>query len=101
MILQTGDEAMRCLQAFAVQKSIGGAQITAIGAFSGAKLAFFGWESKQYRPIAVAQSTMGPPLYGAVEEARQPLRIGLCEGEPYRQDLRGRGELGKSGGGAF
>ena len=37
VILQKGDEAMRCLQDFAVNERLGGAQITAIGAFSSAK----------------------------------------------------------------
>ena len=37
VILQNGDEIMRCLQEFAVKESIGGAQITAIGALSSAR----------------------------------------------------------------
>ena len=53
VILQKGDEAMRCLQDFAVKERIGGAQVTVIGALSSAKLAFFDWETKQYQPIPV------------------------------------------------
>ena len=53
VILQKGDEAMRCLQDFAAKERLGGAQVTAIGALSSAKLAFFDWETKQYRPIPV------------------------------------------------
>ena len=33
VILETGDEAMSCLGAFAARERIGGAQVTAIGAF--------------------------------------------------------------------
>ena len=34
VILQNGDEAMRCLQDFAAKERLGGAQVTAIGALS-------------------------------------------------------------------
>ena len=34
LILQKGDEAMRCLQEFAARERLGGAQIAAIGALS-------------------------------------------------------------------
>ena len=37
VILQIGDEAMRCLGEFATSERIGGAQVTAIGAFRTAK----------------------------------------------------------------
>lgn len=53
VILNTGEEAMRLLQEFAAKERVGGAQVTAIGALSRAKLAYFDWESKQYRPIPV------------------------------------------------
>jgi predicted DNA-binding protein with PD1-like motif len=74
VILQTADEAMRCLHAFAVKESIGGAQITAIGAFSSAKLAFFDWETKQYWPIAVEEQVEVASLVGdiAIGPDRQP-----------------------------
>jgi hypothetical protein len=44
VILQKGDEAMSCLQEFAVRERRGASQITAIGALSGARLAFFDWD---------------------------------------------------------
>ena len=49
IILNTGEEAVRRLQEFAAKERVGGAQVTAIGALSRAKLAYFDWESKQYR----------------------------------------------------
>ena len=45
VILQKGDEAMRCLQDFAAKEKLGASQVTAIGALSSAKLAFFDWET--------------------------------------------------------
>jgi predicted DNA-binding protein with PD1-like motif len=69
VILHTGDEAMRCLGEFAARERIGGAQVTAIGAFRTARLAFFDWESKQYRPIPVAEQTEVASLVGDIAVA--------------------------------
>ena len=66
VILQKGDEAMRCLQGFAAKERLGGAQVTAIGALSGAKLAFFDWETKQYRPIPVEEQVEVASLVGDI-----------------------------------
>ena len=66
VILQTGDEAMACLKAFAERERIGGAQLTAIGALCGARLAYFDWESKQYRPIQVDEQVEVASLIGDV-----------------------------------
>lgn len=66
VILRTGDEAMACLREFAASERIGGAQVTAIGAFSTAKLAFFDWDAKQYRPIPVEEQTEVAALVGDI-----------------------------------
>jgi uncharacterized protein len=66
VILQTGDEAMGCLKAFAEKERVGGAQIIAIGALSGARLAYFDLESKQYRPIQVEEQVEVASLIGDV-----------------------------------
>jgi predicted DNA-binding protein with PD1-like motif len=66
VILDTGDEAMRRLHDFAVKERIGGAQVTAIGALSSAKLAFFDWDTKQYRPIAVEEQVEVASLVGDI-----------------------------------
>ena len=66
VILQKGDEAMGCLQDFAVKERLGGAQVTAIGALSSAKLAFFDWETKQYRPIPVEEQVEVASLVGDI-----------------------------------
>jgi hypothetical protein len=74
IVLDTGDEAMRRLQEFAVKERVGGAQVTAIGAFSSAKLAFFDWDAKEYRPIAVEEQVEVASLVGdiAIGPNREP-----------------------------
>src|SRR6185436_17198042 len=66
LILQEGDEAMRCLQEFAARERLGGAQIAAIGAVSGATLAFFDWETKKYQPIPVREQVEVASLIGDI-----------------------------------
>jgi uncharacterized protein len=66
VILQTGDEAMHCLQDFANRENLAASQITAIGAFSRAKLAFFDWESRQYQPIPVDEQVEVASLIGDI-----------------------------------
>jgi uncharacterized protein len=66
VILQKGDEAMRCLQEFAVRERLGASQITAIGALSGARLAFFDWDTKRYLPIPVEEQVEVASLVGDI-----------------------------------
>ena len=66
IILDSGDEAMHVLQEFAARERLGGAQLTAIGALSRAKLAFFEWETKQYRPIPVDEQVEVASLVGDI-----------------------------------
>lgn len=66
VVLQTGDEAMQCLKAFAEKERIGGAQVTAIGALSAARLAYFDWDSKKYEPIEIAEQVEVASLIGDI-----------------------------------
>jgi predicted DNA-binding protein with PD1-like motif len=66
LILATGDEAIGCLKAFAENERIGGAQITAIGALSAARLAYFDWQSKAYLPIDVSEQVEVASLVGDI-----------------------------------
>jgi predicted DNA-binding protein with PD1-like motif len=66
VVLQTDDEAIGCLLQFAVKERIGGAQVSAIGAFSRAQLAYFDWETKQYRPIPVQEQVEVASLSGDI-----------------------------------
>jgi predicted DNA-binding protein with PD1-like motif len=77
VILRTGDEAMSCLQDFAVNERISAAQLTAIGAFRKAQLAYFDWEQKKYSPIPVAEQVEVASLVGdsAVTDGKPSLHI--------------------------
>jgi uncharacterized protein len=66
LVLETGDEAMRCLEEFAASQRLGGAQVSAIGAFSKARLAFFDWDAKEYRPIPVEEQVEVASMAGDV-----------------------------------
>ncbi len=66
VVLQTGDEAMSSLQSFAARERLGGAQITAIGALSDARLAYFDWQTKSYLPIAVDEQVEVASLIGDI-----------------------------------
>lgn len=66
LVLETGDEAMGCLQGFAEKERISAAQITGIGAFSGATLNYFDWEQKKYLPIPVREQVEVASLVGDV-----------------------------------
>jgi predicted DNA-binding protein with PD1-like motif len=66
VILNTSDEAMHCLRNFATKERIGGAQVTGIGALNHAKLAFFDWDAKEYRPIPVDEQVEVASLVGDI-----------------------------------
>lgn len=66
VVLDTGDEVMACLQAFAGQERISAAQVTAIGALSRGTLGFFEWERKDYREIPVGEQVEVVSLNGDI-----------------------------------
>ena len=66
VILDTGDEAIACLEAFARDNAINGAQVTAIGAFRSARLAYFDWESKSYQPIPIEEQVEVASMVGDI-----------------------------------
>jgi predicted DNA-binding protein with PD1-like motif len=74
VVLSVDDECMACLRAFASTQKIGAAQITAIGAFASADLAFFDWETKKYLPVEVHEQVEVASLIGdiACNPAGQP-----------------------------
>lgn len=69
VILETGDEAMACLQEFAEVEGITAARFSAIGAFSDAVLAYFEWETRGYRQISVGEQVEVASLNGDVAVA--------------------------------
>ena len=74
VVLQTGDEAMACLQEFVRTKEISAAQITGIGAFADVTLGYFDWDKKHY---------VGNPVHEQVEVASMIGDVALSpSGEP-------------------
>jgi uncharacterized protein len=69
IVLESGDEAMACLQRFAEQEKIEAAQLSAIGAFRSTILGYFDWETKEYRRNAFNEQVevaafLGDVAYG-------------------------------------
>src|SRR4051812_48696442 len=65
-VLDTGDEVVACLTAFARAERIAAAQLSAIGALERAVLGYFDWSTKQYRRIPVDQQVEVVSLLGDV-----------------------------------
>lgn len=66
LVLETGDGVMGCLQDFARSEHVSAAQISAIGALSGAVLGYFDWERKDYLHIPVKEQVEVAALLGDV-----------------------------------
>jgi predicted DNA-binding protein with PD1-like motif len=73
VVMATGDEALKALTAFAAEHRLRGSQFTAIGAFSRAVVAYFDWNSKQYRKVSIDEQVEVLSLIGDVTvEAGEP-----------------------------
>ncbi|MBV8232873.1 MAG: DNA-binding protein [Planctomycetaceae bacterium] len=66
LIFAMGDEVMTNLINFAETNKIGGARISAIGAFRDVTLGYFDWEKKDYRKIPVQEQVEVLSLLGDV-----------------------------------
>jgi predicted DNA-binding protein with PD1-like motif len=53
LVLDDGEEAFEAITRFAQEEGIGGASVTAIGAFQSATLGFFEFATKKYKDIPV------------------------------------------------
>lgn len=83
VVLETGDEVMASLKRFADEQRLSAAQLTAIGAFSDAVLAYFDWETKQYAKIPVAEQVEVASMLGDVvldENGEATLHVHLVLG---------------------
>jgi predicted DNA-binding protein with PD1-like motif len=92
VVLQTGEEAMGCLQTFVEKERISAAQITGIGALCDARLNYFDWETKQYQPIPVAEQVELASLIGDVAlspEGKPALHIHVVLGRRNGSALAG------------
>jgi hypothetical protein len=68
LILDQGEEGFKSITEFADREKISGASVTAIGAFSKAKVGWFDLGAKQYRPIEVNEQCEVLSLLGDVAE---------------------------------
>ncbi len=89
LVLDAGDEVVSEITAFARDKGLDAARLTAIGAFSGATLGYFDVERKEYEKI---------PLEEQVEVLSLVGDIALNRGEPQ---LHAHVVLGKRDGSAM
>ena len=73
-VLGTGDEVVESLTQLAREQRLSAAQITAIGAFMDATVAYFDWDTKTYLPIEVHEQVEVASLTGdiAVDRAGAP-----------------------------
>jgi len=65
-VLDAGDEAFATITDFANRHSLGGASLTAIGAFERATVGWFDLRAKTYRPIEIDQQCEGLTLLGDI-----------------------------------
>jgi uncharacterized protein len=68
LVLDQGEEAFKTITEFADKEQIGGASVTAIGAFSQAHLGWFDLAAKQYQPIDVNDQCEVLSLIGDVAQ---------------------------------
>ena len=70
LVLETGDEVVAKLTAFATSRSLAGSHFTGIGAFRDVVLGYFAWEDKQYRRIALSEQVEVLSLVGDITGGR-------------------------------
>jgi predicted DNA-binding protein with PD1-like motif len=66
VVLESGEEAVAALKGFVARENVTAAQLSAIGALSGAVLNYFDWERKAYQPIPVREQIEVASLTGDV-----------------------------------
>jgi predicted DNA-binding protein with PD1-like motif len=66
VVLQTGEEAMDCLQEFVRAQQVSAAQLTGIGAFADVTLGYFDWNKKDYVGNSVPEQVEVASMIGDV-----------------------------------
>jgi len=66
VVLEAGDEAFAAISEFANANRLGGASLTAIGAFERATVGWFDLREKTYRPIEIDEQCEGLSLIGDI-----------------------------------
>jgi predicted DNA-binding protein with PD1-like motif len=74
LVLDSGEEAYRAISAFAAEQRIEAASLTALGAFERARVGWFDFATKAYRPIPIEEQCEGLSLIGdvALDDAGNP-----------------------------
>jgi uncharacterized protein len=77
VVLDTGDEVVSQLTAFAGKEEIEAASITAIGALRSAVLGYFDWQTKKYKKIPLDEQVEVLSLIGdiAISEGKPSLHV--------------------------
>jgi uncharacterized protein len=68
LILDEGEEAFKVITDFADKEHVGGASVSAIGAFAHAKVGWFDLAARSYRPIIVDQQCEVLSLLGDIAQ---------------------------------
>ncbi|HET7886769.1 MAG TPA: PPC domain-containing DNA-binding protein [Bradyrhizobium sp.] len=68
LILDDGEEVFKAITAFANRERIEGASVTAIGAFSEAKVGWFDLAAKTYKPIGIGEQCEVLSLIGDIAQ---------------------------------
>jgi predicted DNA-binding protein with PD1-like motif len=66
LVLDEGEEAFAAISAFAAEQGLSAASLTAIGAFSGAKVGWFNLDARRYEPIPVDEQCEALSLIGDI-----------------------------------
>ena len=66
LVLDPGEEPVRCIESFARERRLSAARITAIGALERATLGWFDWDEKSYREIPIDEQVELLSLVGDI-----------------------------------
>ena len=66
LVLDAGDEAFAAITDFASKNELGGASLTALGAFERATVGWFDLRARTYRPIEIDEQCEGLSLLGDI-----------------------------------
>jgi predicted DNA-binding protein with PD1-like motif len=66
LVLDAGDEAFAAIADFAAKNELGGASLTALGAFERATVGWFDLRARTYRPIEIDEQCEGLSLLGDI-----------------------------------
>jgi predicted DNA-binding protein with PD1-like motif len=96
LIFETGDEALSELRKFAQEYRLGASRLSGIGAFSRARLGFFDWKTKDYRPIYLDEQVEVLSFVGdIVLETMNPKSMSILS-SAKRTEVLGAGILWKA-----